>query len=314
MSDQSHKPRAGTFLIAQINGEAGNKSASVALVSDDNVPFFLANNSLNKAAVSLDQLFLPIASRSGEVNLQESGSIPFLGGTALGDGRTQWGSNSATNKILAVDRTVINMVTAAGGLALGVAPSIGSGQVLSTEEMNNLVTYSGEIRRVIGMRLPMFAVGMGLTVSGGVQGEIAGNSHRIDSPGGARNEDFTAMKAGPVDLRWDERKHAWVGSDFFSSDIVYGFLSSDITAPADRYSHTIFTIDTQLYKNDGTWGAGPTVGCLNKDPNFSISGYGLVLVGLNYVPNMDIFVKAIRLQSPTFSDGYVYMPFYIGCE
>lgn len=321
MSDEVLKPRAATFVISHRTGEQNLGVMTTSSVVDDRVPIFLANDTNKKAAVSLEQVFMPYASRSGLASLGEVNDLPFLTCTSYSDNppRTNWGFGDAGTPLVCADINSANLLGVCGGPLMGQVASVGNGN-LSTEQIASTTAYSGNIVRSMGLRLPMVGVGGGLTVSGSFPGNgypMTGLS-RVD-PTIARTDDFVAMKAGPVDLRWDDRKQAWVGSDFFSSDIVYGYLSSNIGAPIGRMQYSannIFTIDTIVFSGSGVWEKGKTVTCINMDQNLSITGYVNILgpSGIGTVPNMDVFVAAIRLQSPSFANGLLYMPFYIGCQ
>lgn len=57
-------------------------------------------------------------------------------------------------------------------------------------------------------------------------------------------DDTQSWRAGPVDLRWDDSRQVWCGSDFFRNDIIYGYLASNISPANGRNNPSAFRINT----------------------------------------------------------------------
>jgi hypothetical protein len=127
------------------------------------------------------------------------------------------------------------------------------------------------------------------------------------SPSGATNpdgyistiqytDDIEAWKAGPVDLRWDESRQVWCGSDFFRSDIIWGYLASDIKPAFGRNDPTPFKINT--YKQSQI-----PIYIVSFEEDNSITNGGTII---NLVPNNLAMVNGdsfVVVNSNTSYDG-----------
>lgn len=286
-----------TFISSEISGSNGLCNINTAMISTARIPYFTAYNNENKSAVTLEQLFVPIASPSGLA--VDMGNLPFVSVEGITDNsqnrlsRFEFGTvatigtSGSTNPpsgwvgpLQPVVRSVGHALPLYGAgfgydvknnyvptnamiTASGISNSEGFLSISSPNHLmesgasialNGLISSSGtnyngvytvtkvNDRNNFSVNIPITTVPSGTLIFSAPVGNpnLTGNNTINET------QDTQSWLAGPVDLRWDQTRNVWCGSDFFRNDIVKGYLASDITPALGRGRPTMFTIKTYV--------------------------------------------------------------------
>lgn len=236
------------YIVAARNGSGNSTNVTVSMNNYSTIPYILSDsdkfNSI--AAVTLEQIFCPISSESG-------GMFPHL-----------------ESPDYSIDR-----------FNYGIIPTTGENEPVPYETI--IDRDSTEPKRSIGLMLPIYAAGRGLSTSGTV---VGGND----------KFDLMNFKAGPIDLRWDDEKKLWTCIDESNVNTVYGYLDSSITVATGRNDPSTFSMKQTVKNGSGGFKDGPSITVYNFDTNFS----------LDYENGDNIFVVAVKKLG-------VYVQVYVGC-
>ena len=132
---------------------------------------------------------------------------------------------------------------------------------------------------------------------------------------GELSDDRSNWKTGPVHLLWDDERQVWAGG----LPMLMGVATSDIEAPEDPITPTIFTMEV-LRRGDGNpyWDDTPFVTMPGGTPeSVTLSNFdpsvGQKLITKDREGDHDweenpslVWVLAIKMN-------YTWIPFYIGC-
>lgn len=279
---------SNSFIISEISGGNGICSIECSMIPDSRVyDFTNGYNQSNKSAVSLEQFYVPIASQSGVLFGVMGSGLTASGGTNIDGGNLPF-----LNQAAASDISQASLFTR---FKYGLIPTVGnSGNVNPPSGISSQPV----IQRSVGFSLPMFGAGFGYDVKGN---QVPTST----APGSTVLQDVNSWKAGPIDLRWDDTRQVWCGSDFFRNDIVVGYLSSDI-GPAVRMGPTNFQI-ISLVSSGGVFSSGQTYSVLNFDCNLTVSlNSKCAQVGATCIATQaDIFVAALRIAPNLLVQIYV---------
>lgn len=291
-----------SFMVSEISGSGGLCNISTAMVPDYRIPYFIGYNEENKSAVTIEQLFVPVASNSG--NAYDLGNLPYCNNDGIIDtsqirlsDRFQYGIIATINSSGSLNppsgsigplQSVVHSISHAlpmygtgfgfdvknnfipttyVAIASGISNTSGllgltflnhgfssgdsivmNGLYSSGVNYNNTFTIADVTdRNIFTVNVP---VASGTVPSGTPYFYPASNNPPTDPyPGRTQNlidkiQDVQSWKAGPVDLRWDDTRRVWCGSDFFRNDIIRGYLSSDIIPALGRNRPSTFTMKT----------------------------------------------------------------------
>jgi hypothetical protein len=161
LPSQDRQFTSHSTIAVEVSGGDKSYNFNTALVPDYRLPQFLNANKENKAATTLEQLFIGIASHSGIMitnpNQGESGTVcdsgffPFFN----------------YNDPEYTDNTNDSLISRFG---VGVNFTVGeSGAILSLREVNDVVEEyidtTNQVLKSVGMALPMYAAGFGYDVN-----------------------------------------------------------------------------------------------------------------------------------------------------
>ena len=228
------------YIVAEKHGSGDLTQVNVSLNSSATLPYILSSNFEKKAAVSLEQIFRPISSKSGT-------TFPYLL-----ENNTNFFAESYPYFLTSDVQETFNY---------GLIPTVGSGTEFITHEEiidkdNRISDIDAKEIRSIGLALPIYGAGFGENKYGDSVGR-----------GSPTNNDILNYKAGPIDLRWDDERNVWG----MNSLLVKGYLSSDITAPIERNIPTQFTINTYKHSTSGTIDIEREFTLYNYDLHLSVS-------------------------------------------
>ena len=164
--------------------------------------------------------------------------------------------------------------------------------------------------RTMGMRGPMLMSGWGYDVGDKPVPSLAQTGDNSFKFAAELGNDRTKWKSGPVHLMWDDERKVWTGG----LPMLMGVAISDITAPPDPRSPTIFQME--VLRADGS---GPFVTLPNAPERVELSNYDpsieqkLILADRDpdgthdWVTNPSlVWVLAVKMN-------YTWIPFYVGC-
>jgi len=161
LQSQDRQYTSHSTIAVEISGGDGAHNLNAAMVPDYRIPYFLASSQENKAATTLEQLFIGIANKSGIFIANpnkgatgvvcDSGFFPFIN---YDDPEYNDDSNSS-------------LISRFG---YGVNYTVGkSGVVTRTRTVNGVTTsyldYSAQVIKSIGFAGPMYMAGFGYDVN-----------------------------------------------------------------------------------------------------------------------------------------------------
>ncbi len=337
MPIQSKPFTSHSFIAAQVNGVSGQCTVNVSTISDGRIPYFVDFDVKNKACSSLDILFTPIGKSSGTIHV--TGSMPCCtidtasdtsqmrlidrfdyGISATDSGKIRNVGNTlplfgagygydVTGKIVPSEYAI---TVSSGSLANGVSGNL---QITSANHYMTLRDYIGITDSTVPSYNGSFkVVAIPDSSTFVVATQYSGQSNITYSPitnpypsnrNGVSNivnkqTNVTSWKAGPVDLRWDNTRQLWCGSDFFRNDIVRGYLSSDITPALGRNRFTTFTIQTYKINNIPTYVSSINGSTPTADDPTSYVKFTVDMNGALFIEGQTITLE----NDPNFSNNY----------